>query len=224
MSTHPSFVFSKSFRDALVQGPAKNTILQLPYDVLYIIFKMIGEGHSVLLGLTCRTLWRHFKDYNPIPLPIPLSTPCYDLWPYNLMILSHWFDEKTLFDNHHRWKFYDKLTRHDHGLRFLNNSIYGDGSKESDAKNVPLAHLKSRLRDFHLSKFQHFDWNNGRSVPAEEFRLRMMWQPLLPCPNGLGESWNELALKAIQEDMDHECHGNVPEVSVIQRKKNWEKY
>lgn len=117
----------------------------------------------------------------------------------------------TLMRDYHTWIFIDRANsyRPYHPLRFLSRKVYGvEDPYKSKRKGSPLAHLKSRRRDFHLAHFESFD--------AEG----MPWKPLLciaylPSPNGLGDDWTELALEAIQGDLQNPRHESV---------KAWESY
>jgi hypothetical protein len=106
------------------------------------------------------------------------------------------------------WEFYDKTTGQNHPTRFLNKKIYGENSKRLETKDSPLAHLKSRLRDLHLSHFDNI-YTDGRVKGPK------LSDPYLPRPYGLGNDWDELALEAIQGDLGDPRHENV---------MAWEKY
>ncbi|KUJ09568.1 uncharacterized protein LY89DRAFT_761162 [Mollisia scopiformis] len=219
MSAQPLIVFSKSFRDALVQHQPKNTIHLLPYDVLYMIFKLIGEEGTICLGLTCSKLWNYVKCSNQVCFPIPLSIrlcgheaggryTCYECGSSSILDYLYY---GTLMRNYREWTFHDEVTGHTHEARFLNKWVFveePENWRTPAARSSPLAHLKSRLRDFYLSHFE---------LPSPDNRLSeyVMVPAFLPSPYSLGDDWTELALEAIHGDLGNPRHGSV---------KAWEEY
>lgn len=67
---------------ALIMAQQGAPITRMPYDVLHSIFKSTKLGNAACLGLTCRALYRHLKEYNPSPLSLELCC-CRDGRKYN---------------------------------------------------------------------------------------------------------------------------------------------
>jgi hypothetical protein len=55
-------------------------IQNLPYDILYLVFKSSKLGDATCLGLTCRLFYNHLKEYHP--RRISLNTCCCNIEAY----------------------------------------------------------------------------------------------------------------------------------------------
>lgn len=188
----------KSYRDALILPKPHDLILRLPYDIIFLVFELVGLGNATCLGLTCRLFYKHLKAYHRSP--ISLDEHCCDCdqgrqcnkftrnpYPGDL----GWALASSNFARGYRlwWE-------RSHPTRLLNEQIYGESCYiEYDPliRQPAEERLSSRYEDWNISKVEtapHHDTENDLEIGERR----------LPSPFNLGDEWIIKALEAVRQD------------------------
>ncbi|KAF8861163.1 hypothetical protein BDZ45DRAFT_740487 [Acephala macrosclerotiorum] len=113
--------------------PQRGTIQGLPFDVIFLIFRVAGVSQATCLGLTCRVLYRHLKTYHPSPIPLK-SFSCSGSCSYD----CEWGDYGRCWDT-----LADRLS---------DSSIF-KGYRPIYFLNPAEENLQIRLQDWYRAKF-----------------------------------------------------------------------
>lgn len=173
-------------------------ISKLPYDIVVIIFDMIGIGNTTCLGLTCRQLYHCLKEFHPAP--ISLKNPVLQMpkWPKSWDDLASCVQcrrgdweacKRSLGLTLQQWmgpKY--RLFNTEDLSHFLKISVYEKASEDCvSSQEIGLF-------------WRYSDWQDIYSLIENELPAQdgTLTKPVLPSPINLGDKWYDKAFDYIR--------------------------
>lgn len=165
---------------------SKANLGNLPYDLIYKIFKLCSPNRAVSLGLTCTRLYRFLKIAHPIPIildgigPYDFIPACFGRYHVGENRLPHLI--KNWLPNHYRIHYSTSLeTPH----QFLNTNVYGSYPTSKDRA------LELRYKDWVMASVDGKKW------------WEVGFKSYLPYPHMMGDDWTVEALNTIKQSAKH---------------------
>lgn len=190
----------------------RNMLVKLPYDLIFMIFRQVGVGNAMCMGLTCRQLYAYFKKYHPrlVGLDCRMHEIGCDSQKY-LRI-------KNKYSSEEQW-WTDCMLRTSYGMKYKTCT----GVLAAVLRNEPIvkgyrisysvAGLRPRMLNTlvyggvgfeqwgkeHRLQSRYLDWSEARFRSYGEYDLPRL---ILPSPHNLGENWYSKAWKATVRNYD----------------------
>ena len=150
------------------------TLQRMPYDIIFLILKLVSPCTATCIGLTCKNIYGPYKAL--YPQPVKLIEPVCEREPYS----GHGARDLRL---HHliknwgglgpKYRFADYYPQ-----RFLIKDVYGEVERGFEQR---------------LLCTRYYDYNNSFRAGKE----------LLPNPYNMGQSWHGAAIAVIRRDISH---------------------
>ncbi|KAE8449576.1 hypothetical protein EG329_007906 [Mollisiaceae sp. DMI_Dod_QoI] len=152
------------------------TLVDMPSEIISMIFECLSPGPPTILGLTCCRYYSYLKSYHPTPIPL---TP--------FQCLGHRLMHSIIMQN------YRPTFRGSRPFYFLNKTIYGDYHGQT-VEEIEREHkLRQRYCDWFRAQI-------GKSYHGDfYYRSRLdNIKSVLPKPYNMVIAWNQQSLEVIK--------------------------